>query len=189
MNNKKVISKVIDREKAEEKYNDAIASGNTGLLSSKEDKYIKVNIGNINAKGYIKLTTEFIQFLKSEDMSYCYTTMKNFPIIKEDKNNTNKNINKNKKGKFSKNATKNSLQKVKAKIKIKAHSKILCLITKGFSKNIKKNFNEDYTQCDILYDSSNNDKKDNKDDEFKILFRTLSMNNLNLISQYDPNKN
>ena len=187
MNDKKVISKVIDKEKAEEKYNDAIASGNTGVLSSQEDKYIKVNIGNINARGYIKLTTEFIQFLKSEDMSYCYTTMKKFPMIEvgEDKNKKNKN----KKGKFSKNTTKDTLQKVKANIKIKAHSKILRLITKGFSKTIKKNFNEDYTQCDILYDSSNDNKKDNKNDEFKILFRTLSMNNLNLISQYDPNKN
>ena len=88
-----------------------------------------------------------------------------------------------------KNSTKNSIQKVKDQIKIKAHSKILRLITKGFSKDIKKNFNEDYTQCDILYDSSKDDIKQNKDEEFKILFRTLSMNNLNLISQYDPNKN
>ena len=46
------------------------------------------------------------------------------------------------------------------------------------SKTIEKNFNEDYTQCDILYNSSNDDKKVNKNDEFKILFRTLSMNNL-----------
>jgi len=92
MNDKKVISKVIDKGKAEEKYNDAIASGNTGVLSSQEDKYIKVNIGNISAKSYIKLTTEFIQFLKSEDMSFCYTTMKNYPVITEnaDKNEKNK---------------------------------------------------------------------------------------------------
>ena len=191
MNDKKVISKVIDKGKAEEKYNDAIASGNTGVLSSQEDKYIKVNIGNISAKSYIKLTTEFIQFLKSEDMSFCYTTMKNYPVITEnaDKNEKNKKNKKKIKKINIKNSTKDSIQKVKAQIKIKAHSKILRLITKGFSKDIKKNFNEDYTQCDILYDSSKDDIKQNKDEEFKILFRTLSMNNLNLISQYDPNKN
>ena len=188
MNNKKVISKVIDKEKAEEKYNDAIASGNTGVLSSQEDKYIKVNIGNISAKSYIKLTTEFIQFLKSEDMSFCYMTMKNYPVITEGEDKNKKNNKKKIKKINTKNPTKDSIQKIKAQIKIKTHSKILRLITKGFSKNIKKSFNEDYTQCDILYDSRD-DIKQNKDEEFKILFRTLSMNNLNLISQYDPNKN
>ena len=38
MNNKKVISKVLEREKAEEKYTDAIAKGNTGAISNIEDK-------------------------------------------------------------------------------------------------------------------------------------------------------
>ena len=38
MNNKKVISKVLEREKAEEKYTDAIAKGNTGVISNIEDK-------------------------------------------------------------------------------------------------------------------------------------------------------
>ena len=48
MNNKKVVSKVLDKEKAEEKYNDAIASGNVGVISTIKDKFIKVNIGNIS---------------------------------------------------------------------------------------------------------------------------------------------
>ena len=72
MNNKKVVSKVIKKEKAEEKYNDAIASGNIGAYSSKEENDIKVNIGNIPSKSIIKLTSEFIQFLSTEDMSYLY---------------------------------------------------------------------------------------------------------------------
>ena len=38
MNNKKVISKILEREKAEEKYTDAIAKGNTGAISNIEDK-------------------------------------------------------------------------------------------------------------------------------------------------------
>ena len=79
MNNQIVVSKVLDKEKAEEKYNDAIASGNIGAISSIQDKNIKVNIGNIAGGELIKLTTEFIQFLNTEDMSYCFTIMKNFP--------------------------------------------------------------------------------------------------------------
>ena len=67
MNNKTVISKVIEKEKAKEKYSDAIASGNVGALSSEEDNFIKVNIGNIQSKNIAKLTSEFIQFINTEE--------------------------------------------------------------------------------------------------------------------------
>ena len=79
MNNKKVISRVLDKEKAEEKYNDAIAEGKVGAISKRTEKNIQVTIGNIGPNELIKLTSEFIQFLTTEDMSYCFTTMKNFP--------------------------------------------------------------------------------------------------------------
>ena len=121
MNNKKVISKVIDKIKAEEKYTDAIASGNTGAFSSKELNEIKVNIGNIPGKSIVKLTSEFIQFLNIEDMSYCYSFMKNFPN-------------------FSSQNYDAKLQKIKVKIKVKTYSKITRLITKGFENNLEKKF-------------------------------------------------
>jgi hypothetical protein len=124
MNNKKVISKVIDKIKAEEKYTDAIASGNTGAFSSKELNEIKVNIGNIPGKSIVKLTSEFIQFLNIEDMSYCYSFMKNFPNFSSQNYNNAK------------------LQKIKVKINIKTFSKITRLITKGFENNLEKKFNE-----------------------------------------------
>ena len=54
INGKKVISKVLDKEKAQEKYNDAIASWKTGAISSKEDKYLVVNLGNIEPKSSVK---------------------------------------------------------------------------------------------------------------------------------------
>ena len=50
VNDKKVISKILEKEKAKEKYSDAIANGKTGAISSKEDKYLVVNIGNIEPK-------------------------------------------------------------------------------------------------------------------------------------------
>ena len=167
MNNKKVVSKVLDKEKAEEKYNDAIASGKTGAISSIKDKIIQVNIGNINAGELVKLTTEFIQFLYSEDMSYCYTTIKNFPY-------------------FSNRG--NTMFKVQTNIIIKTRSKITRIITKGFKQNLEKKFNNDYTQCELDYFTQNFTNKEKCENEFKILFRTLSMNELNLITQYDPKK-
>ena len=174
-NNKKVISKVIEKEKAKEKYSDAMASGNTGIISSQEENYIKINVGNIHPKSLIKLTTEFIQFLTSEDMSFCYSTLKNYPKIISKNENKKNNTN---------------FQKIKAKIQINTNSKITRLITKGFTKVVEKIFNNDYTQCNIEYKDSNIlQNKSKNDNEFKILFRTKSMNNLNLISQYDPSKN
>ena len=218
INGKKVISKVLDKEKAQEKYNDAIASGKTGAISSKEDKYLVVNIGNIEPKSSVKLTTEFIQFLTSEDMSYCYSTITNFPIIDIKNNNENNN---------------EKLRNIKVKINIKTHSKIIRLITEGLSSKKSQKFNEDYTQCLIEYSLSEKDrqykihqkklpqkiknkkkikKKDsdsdwdsdssddsvveeekievenNNNDNFKILFRTEKMNDYNLITQYDPKK-
>ena len=167
MNNKKVVSKVLDKEKAEEKYNDVIASGKTGAISSIKEKIIQVNIGNISAGELVKLTTEFIQFLNSEDMSYCYTTIKNFPY-------------------FSNRV--NVMFKISANIIIKTHSKITRVITKGFNQYLEKKFNNDYTQCELDYFTQNVTNKEKNENEFKILFRTLSMNELNLITQYDPQK-
>ena len=169
MNNKKVVSKVLDKEKAEEKYNDAIASGNVGVISSIKEKFIKVNIGNISGGELIKLTTEFIQFLNTEDMSYCFKIMKNFP-------------------EFCTKDNKIRLFRIQTNIDLKTHSKMTRLITRGFPKSLEKKFNNDYTQCKFYYSSSNNTQEVFNKKEFKILFRTASMNNMNLITQYDPAK-
>ena len=167
LNGKKVTSKILEKEKAKEKYNDAIASGNVGIISSIEDKFIKVNIGNIAPFGVVKLTTEFIQFITSEDMSYCFETMRNYPVI---------------------NDRYFDLKDVKAKIILKCHSRITRLITFGLNnENIIEQFNKIYNECEISF-AINEIKKKNKNKNFKILFRTEAMNDLNLISQYDPIK-
>ena len=164
LNGKKIVSKILEKEKAEEKYSDTIASGNSGIISSKTDKYIKVNIGNINPNDIVKLTTEFIQFITSEDMSYCYETMSSYPII---------------------NGKNSNLKGVKGKIVLNTHSKLVRLITLGLAENVDKKFNESKTQCIISFSL----KKNKAEDFIKILFMTESMNNLNCISQYDPINN
>ena len=81
MNEKKIVSRIMQKEKAEEKYTDTIAKGNTGFLGqySNDMKSYCVNIGNLNSKEKITLKTIYNQSISSYDMSYEYIIMNNFP--------------------------------------------------------------------------------------------------------------
>ena len=81
MNNKKIISKILSKEKVDEKYTDAIAQGNTAIKSdySKSFQSYNVYIGNLNPKESICLKTIYNQLIQSYDMSYEYIIMKDFP--------------------------------------------------------------------------------------------------------------
>ena len=81
MKEKKIVSKIMPKEKAEEKYSDTIARGNTGIKGqySEDMKSYCVNIGNINSKEKITLKTIYNQPITSYDMSYEYIIMNNFP--------------------------------------------------------------------------------------------------------------
>ena len=79
----KVKSKVIKKEKAEEKYGDAIASGNAAIYVS-EDSYnnrVILNMGNIPAKEELILICEFIQLTESSK-KYEFEFFRNLPIFK-----------------------------------------------------------------------------------------------------------
>ena len=57
-------SKVLDIEKAKEKYTDAISSGNTGLIAyQSDDDFTVINIGNLLYDDMIELTTTYYQLL------------------------------------------------------------------------------------------------------------------------------
>ena len=76
-----ITSKVMSKEKTEEKYTDSISSGFTGFISKYEEKmknYI-VNIGNLNPNKQVELKTVFIQMISSYDLSYEYTLMNQYP--------------------------------------------------------------------------------------------------------------
>ena len=79
MDDQIIVSKVMPKEKAEEKYNDAIASGNVGVISSYQEKQnaYSVNIGNLKPKKQIKLHSVFIQMIGTQDMSYEFSIMEN----------------------------------------------------------------------------------------------------------------
>jgi hypothetical protein len=179
MDNKMIKSKVLTKEKAEEKYNDAISSGNVGFISKYEEnhKTYSVNIGNLQPKKQIKLTSVFIEMIDTTDLSYQFNIMENYPSFYyngyEYKNTENKKIN--------------------AIFKIETQSKITRLIAPFLNEETKNNciykinYSQDYKKAEIEY---KNDKhisnKSGDNNSFNILFRTENMNKPILYCQYNP---
>ena len=76
-------SKIIETEKAEEKYSDAISKENTGISSTYnlEEKLYSVKIGNIPQNEILELKCYFIQLISIKNGFYCINLMKDFPKI------------------------------------------------------------------------------------------------------------
>ena len=163
LDDKIIVSRILDKEKAEEKYIDSIAQGNTGIISSyNEKKYVyHINLGNLNPGSNVIITTEFIQFLTSEDLSYCFSVMENYLSLS---NNLTYTIN------------------------IKAESKITRLISRKLKERCVDGLlnitnNNDKTNYTLNFTL----KPDYKYNEpIKILFRSENMNEKKLIKQYNP---
>ena len=172
INGKKSVSKIFEKEKVEEKYSDAIASGNVGIFSkyNKEDSNsYSITIGNIEPNALIELTSEFVQFITSNDMSFCFSVMTSYPT-------------------FSDGISRNSLKNINGKILLKTHSKITRLVNQNFTidKHFKREFNEDNTSCNIEFKISNESKEYNS--VLNLIFRTEKMNEPYLLSQYNSQK-
>jgi len=186
MDEKNIISKVMSKEKAEEKYVDTIASGNVGFKSSYEDenKSYSVNIGNLAPKKQVKLQTNFIQMIDNKDLSYEFNIIENYPAFYYDGAKIN----------FSENNNK----KLETKIKIETQSKITRLIPMYVNDEIKKNseynvkYSPDYKKAEIEYKNNkpnldkNEAKNEDEDNNFRILFRTENMNKPFIYSQFNP---
>ena len=80
---KKIKSKVIESNKSEEKYSDAIAKGNTGITSTYnlEDKICSIKIGNIPPQETLELKCYFVQFLTIQNSFFNLNLIKEFPKI------------------------------------------------------------------------------------------------------------
>ena len=177
MNNQKVISKLIEKGKAKEKYTDIIAKGNYGFLSYSSKEETTICLGNIPPNEEIILKTYFFGHIITKDYSYqaCFPVI--FPgfILGDPKN--------------EKEAEKYEYKKqiVKGKIYINTFSKLTRLVIKG-SKNfgkIDKIYGKDLksAKIDIYKDNFNE-----KDIPGIILFRTEEINKDKIFLQYDPNK-
>ena len=78
---KTVKSKVIKKEKAEEKYSDSISSGNAAIFVKEElDEYI-INMGNIPPYEIVIFISEFIQFIENSK-SFQFELSPNLPIFR-----------------------------------------------------------------------------------------------------------
>ena len=192
LDNQIVLSKVMPKEKAAEKYSDTIASGNVGFMSKYEEdnKSYSVNIGNLKPKQQIKLDSIFMQMIGSQDISYEFSIMDNYPSFyyKEAKNDDSPKY-----------------KKIFANIQIQTQSKITRLIAPFYDKKYKNDLNSifnvkygpDYKSAKIIFikdqaDIIKIDKKDENGEKptfystFCILFRTENMNKPLLCSQYNP---
>ena len=171
INDKKVISKILEKEKAKEKYSDTIAKGNTAIISdySKDYKSYNINIGNLNPKESLCLKTIYNQSISSYDMSYQYIIMKDFPSFINEENDEDEKIN----------------PEIILKININTFSKITRLITNFKKKdNLTISYNDNYTQAKIDNKIIKESKKYSID--LYILFRTKDINKPNLFYQYNP---
>ena len=178
INGKIMISKIYEKQKAQEKYSDAIASGNNVIIAEYQNNEYKINIGIIKPNCTIELQTQFLQFILSKDMSYCFNTMINFPYFNDNR--------------FKYENYCNSEQyfcNIKGKILLKTNSKITRLISYNIKNEFyKEKFNEDYTNCEIEYTLY--DLNLNYNQNFStIIFRTEKINEPYLISQYNTLKN
>ena len=82
-NSIKVRSKVIKKEKAEQKYTDSIASGNAAIFVSddpNDENRIIINMGNIPAKTDVIFISEFIHSIESSK-KYEFEMFRNLPIF------------------------------------------------------------------------------------------------------------
>ena len=177
-NNKKVISQLLEKEKAKEKYSDTISTGNYGFISYNEDNKNKVCLGNIAAGEEIELKTFYFSHIINKDLSYQAifpTIFPNFIMGDPDSKETSEKYDYNK-------------EIVKGKIYINTRSKITRLVIKGsknFSK-IEKKFGIDNktAEIDIFKDNFSD-----KDIPGIVLFRTEKINDEILYYQNDPKKN
>ena len=129
----KIISKLLEKEKAKEKYNDTIATGNSSLVSYNDNNETKICLGNISSGEEIELKTYYFGHIVCKDLSYQAKFPVKFPQfllenIKKGENLDNYKYNK---------------KEVRGTIKINTDSNITRLVIKGsnnFSKIEKKIF-------------------------------------------------
>ena len=179
INDKKVKSKLISKEKAVEKYSDSIASGNTGIYSeyNKElDKYI-IHLGNIEPHTNVNFKSHFLQSIISNDLNYLYRIIDQFP--------------------FPKYQNYQPQYKIKAFFQTSSPITILEQKIQGNNPIIRNRFNEDRTKYEIeLFLKSGNRQEQNsnffssyKNNDILVLsfeFQIKDFKKPKLYKQYDP---
>ena len=141
-NGQKIISKILEKEKAKEKYNDSITTGNYSFVSFNDDKETTICLGNIPSNKEIELKSFYFGNLICNDLSYQSSFPVIFPqfIIEDPKNKEVPNYYNRYAKKF-----------VKGKIYLNTFSKITRLIIQGSSNfnKIEKKYGNDFKSAEI----------------------------------------
>ena len=137
---KKVKSKVITKEKAEEKYSDAMAEGNTAIyceFNQNENKYV-IHLGNIEPKTKVIFKSHFHQSIISNDLNLIYKLMNHFPFPRKSQYDYYNYFN-------------NVKDIIKLRVVFETSSPILTLGQKINAENelVKSRFNENKTKYEI----------------------------------------
>ena len=175
---KKVISRLLEKEKAKEKYNDTISTGNYGFISHQKESKNIICLGNIASGEEIELKTFYLGHIINKDLSY----QASFPVIFPNFIMGDPDSKEEPETYYYKKKI------VKGKIFLKTRSKITRLLisgSKNFS-NIEKKYGEDKKNAEIdIYKDNFSDK----DIPGIVLFRTEKINDDVLYYQNDPKKN
>ena len=175
---KKVISRLLEKEKAKEKYNDTISTGNYGFISHQKESKNIICLGNIASGEEIELKTFYLGHIINKDLSY----QASFPVIFPNFIMGDPDSKEEPETYYYKKKI------VKGKIFLKTRSKITRLLisgSKNFS-NIEKKYGEDKKTAEIdIYKDNFSDK----DIPGIVLFRTEKINDDVLYYQNDPKKN
>lgn len=167
-----IISKITDKDKAEQKYSNSLSSGYIPVYSSQVNHTQEIKIGYLKPKETVIIATEYIQMISSSDMSYEYSLVKAYPsIITID-------------GQFIKAIP------LKGIITLKTHSKITRLISKNENEcySIESKFNNDYREANMTFEYKGNYDNSKDYPYLYILFRTEKINIPTLYAQYDKEK-
>lgn len=190
IDNKIIVSQILEKEKGKEKYTDEISSGNTSFFGNVLDSGEKmvINIGNLFPRKTIELMTEYIQLIQSEDMSYCLNVIQSYPKIVLDNNKNENNI-------FSQYY----FRGIKGNINISTNNNLTRFIILNKRKDISYNTEvyDNLTFSKVSFNSNNLEDKNINSYKFKslpyfplkIIFRTENINIPILYSQYDNVKN
>ena len=201
-------SKIMEKEKAKEKYNDIIATNSRAFLAMSLEndigKHFYVCLGNINPGIKIEFTTYFYQFIDTSNLSYYYCKMTNFPKFRLIEINEEKKENENEDKKTSENedegegededeiikpknkTIKISYMNAHANIHLKTRSPIVSLFIENNSyakSSIKKEYNKDFTECNIIYEKEITYEFINT--PLQLYFTTTDMTIPKLYMQYD----
>ena len=182
-NNQKIISKLLEKEKAKEKYVDTITQGNSSFLSYEEENEIKIYLGNIPPGEEVELKTFFFSPIISKDFSYQATFPIKFPnFVMTQQESKEKPYCHNKPEYYE-----YENMKVQGKIYINTYSKMTRLIVYGLSV---------FDSEKIFGDNKNIAEIDFIEDYFTVtsisgivLFRTEKINDDLLYYQCDLKRN